>query len=149
MFGVLPDDFWLVYCYIKLYLNHSKLFLEVLAAGNKQKIFIFQLGLGAEVPHGVRIRLFDLMRLDQMKFKWYPLRNIVIAGARSNRIHQRKTGYVYNQSKWGLYKQTKLRIIHNDYVYAIYFMANLQHQMCSIELWAICSVHLREFSLSF
>lgn len=85
------------------------------------------------------------MRLDQMNLKWSPLRNIIIAKAKSNRIHQRETGYKYNWSKWGLYKQTKLRIIYNDYVYAIYSMANPQHQMCSIELWAACSMHLREF----
>lgn len=35
----------------------------------------------------------------------------------------------------------KLRIIYNDYFYAIYSMANPQHQMCSIELWAACSMH--------
>lgn len=85
------------------------------------------------------------MRLDQMKLKWSPLRNIVITEAKSNRIHQSETGYKYNWIKWGLYKQTKLRIIYNDYVYAIYSMANPQHQMCSIELWATCSMHLREF----
>lgn len=64
-------------------------------------------------------------------------RNTVIAAARSNGIHQRKIGYKYDQSKWGLYKRMQPTVIQNDYISAIWFTANPQHQMCSIKLWAV------------
>lgn len=77
------------------------------------------------------------MRLDGMKPKWSPFLNMVIAAARSNGIHQRKIGYKYDQSKWGLYKRMQPTVIQNDYISAIWFTANPQHQMCSIKLWAV------------
>lgn len=64
-------------------------------------------------------------------------RNTVIAAARSNGIHQRKIGYKYDQSKWGLYKRMQPTVIQNDYISAIWFTANPQHQMCSIKLCAV------------
>lgn len=46
----------------------------------------------------------------------------------------------YEPAKWGLYKHIRPTIIHIDYICAIWFTANVQHQMCSIEIWAICAM---------
>lgn len=49
------------------------------------------------------------------------MRNIVIAAARSNRIHKKKIGYKYERGKLGLYKHMQPAIIYNDYIQRVEF----------------------------